>query len=688
MKQVQQWNARASVCGGLVLVAGLALAVSSVQAQGPAKVGAVAQSGVSVGEVILAAIAPQPGDAQAARVAGTQPDQYIAVPGEMEFMGELIVRPIQVEDAVAQGMAPAQASAQRDQAIARLAPLVQYTLDVVDHHIIRVPAGVTENEMSQFLMATGQYQYAEPNWRVFPTLVPNDAQYGSQYAHQRMQSEPAWDVTTGNNAVIVAITDTGVRLDHQEFTGRLVSGANSATGTATPQASGGAVDDINGHGTHCAGIAAARGNNAVGVAGVAWTVRIMPVRVSNSTGGSSSSAALQAGAIWAAANGARIVSTSYSGVASASNQTVGAAMRTNNNALWFWAAGNSNVNGGADNYPDLQIVASTDSADAKSSFSNFGPLIDVAAPGSSILSTSNSGPTGYVSLSGTSMACPAAAGAAALILSVNTALSATQVRDILYNNADDLGTAGEDDTFGRGRVNVGRAIADAYRISFPFSAASLPFTEEFASTTIDATRWVFRNTGVIVSANGVNEPSGPNSLQLFSTQRIESNAFNLAGNTTPLTLNFATQARGPATTETLTVEYLSNTNTWITLGVYSGIGGNETNFTSRSVVIPTTAVARHSKFAFRFRANGNATTDNWYIDSIRLGAPGPVCDSLDFNQDGDFPTPLDLEDFINANAGNACATCSTDLDFNNDGDFPTPLDIESFISRSAGGPCL
>ena len=67
---------------------------------------------------------------------------------------------------------------------------------------------------------------------------------------------------------------------------------------------------------------------------------------------------------------------------------------------------------------------------------------------------------------------------------------------------------------------------------------------------------------------------------------------------------------------------------------------------------------------------------------------GAACDSLDFNQDGDFPTPLDLEDFVNAVAGNPCATCSSDLDFNNDGDFPTPLDIEAFISVSAGGPCL
>ena len=76
------------------------------------------------------------------------------------------------------------------------------------------------------------------------------------------------------------------------------------------------------------------------------------------------------------------------------------------------------------------------------------------------------------------------------------------------------------------------------------------------------------------------------------------------------------------------------------------------------------------------------------VGAIVVVASPLACDGVDFNQDGDFPTPLDLEDFINAVAGNVCPTCSSDLDFNNDGDFPTPLDVEAFISVSAGGPCL
>ena len=96
-------------------------------------------------------------------------------------------------------------------------------------------------------------------------------------------------------------------------------------------------------------------------------------------------------------------------------------------------------------------------------------------------------------------------------------------------------------------------------------------------------------------------------------------------------------------------------------------------------------------FAASLKLSATATTNvsGNRASLLRIATTtGPTCDTLDFNQDGDFPTPLDLEDFIAANAGSICSTCSTDLDFNNDGDFPTPLDIEAFISVNAGGPCL
>jgi subtilisin family serine protease len=503
--------------------------------------------------------------------------------------------------------------------------------------------------------------------------VPNDTNYGSQYAHQRVNSEPAWNITNGLSTNIVAVTDTGIRTDHVDFAGLLVSGANSASGTAVAQSAGGLVEDINGHGTHCAGIVGAKGNNGTLVAGMSWNNKIMPVRVSNSSGGGSSLAALQAGALWAAQNGARVVSTSYSGVNTASNQTTGATMRSTYNTLWCWAAGNSNADLGADNYADLIIVASTDSADAKSSFSNFGAAIDVAAPGSSILSTYWGSSTATATLSGTSMACPAAAGVLGLIRSVNTSMTAVQARTFLFNNVDDLGAVGEDNIFGLGRINSGKAVADAYRT---FNATSLPFSDNFDSGSLAINKWCYQDTGVTASTGGVAEPSGTFSANVNAAKRLESNAINLSGNSSNIVFNFATEARGPASGEQMFVEYLNSSNVWVNLATYTSTGVSENVYTSRSLTIPNTAAARHAKFAVRFRAAGNNVLDNWYIDNVFIGAPG--CPA-DFNGD----TSVDFFDYLDFVA--AFSSGSPTADFNGD----TSIDFFDYLDFVAAfsSPC-
>lgn len=605
----------------------------------------------------------QPGDAALISNLGAPPVRWVNVPMVTELQGKMIVRPIIREDLMARGMTEFDADAQVQRAIARLSPLTWNFVPETQHVLINLPAGVDENAMTAFLMSTGEYQYAEPDYIVYPTLIPNDPSYGSQYAHQRVNTEPAWNITTGVAANIVAITDTGIQLDHVEFAGLLVSGANSASGTAIAQSAGGAVDDLNGHGTHCAGIAGAKGNNGTIMAGMSWNNKIMPVRVSNSSGGSSSLTALQAGALWAAQNGARVVSTSYSGVNSASNQTTGATMRSTHNTLWLWAAGNANSDLGGDNYADVIIVASTDSADAKSSFSNFGAAIDVAAPGSSIFSTYRGSSTATATLSGTSMACPAAAGVLGLIRSVNTSMTAVQARNFLFNNVDDLGTAGEDTTFGLGRINAGKAVADAYRT---FNATSLPFSDNFDTGSLPINNWVYQDTGVTASTGGVAEPSGTFSANINTADRLESNAINLAGNSAALTFTFSTQARGPASGEQLVVEYLNSSNTWVNLATYISSGVSESTFTPRTLTIPTGTSARHSKFAVRFRATGNSALDNWYVDNVFIGVPG--CEA-DFNGD----TSLDFFDYLDFvaafSSGNATA------DFNND----TTIDFFDYL---------
>ncbi len=368
------------------------------------------------------------------------------IPGELEFSGELIVRP-----AYAQwGTAPGEAS--RLAAVSPLLPHLIRHYEETGEYVVRVPAGMNENQFSRQLMATGMYQYAEPNWTVYPLFTPNDPQFGSQWHHATMQSTAAWDITFGSQAVTIAVTDTGVLLTHPDLAAVLVPGFNSVSDL--PQASGGQVGDVNGHGTHVAGCAAAIGNNATGVVGAAGNVRIMPIRVSDSSGGGASITNILEGARWAAQNGARVVSSSYSGVTSSAIETSGAVIKSFG-ALYLYAAGNNSADLSSFDYPNVIVVGASDVGDTRASFSAFGLGVDVFAPGVNILSTTRDG--AYGNASGTSMATPVANGVLALIWSANPSLSADQAEKVLFHSCQDLGTLGEDVPWGWGRVNSYRA---------------------------------------------------------------------------------------------------------------------------------------------------------------------------------------------------------------------------------------
>lgn len=424
--------------------------------------------------LLLAALAALSGSVLAQGQPGTAPI-YKEQPGSMEFSGRMIARPLQLNTLLERGFSLEAAQKVRDTAYRNAAYLTLWYVPETDEYIISVPFGSNENVTSRKLMATGAFEYVEPDWIVYPLATPNDPQYPTQWHLPKISAPAAWDLFTGNASIIVAITDTGVRTDHQDLASQLVSGANSASGTAIPQGSGGAVEDINGHGSHCAGIAGARGNNSVGVSGVSWNVKIMPVRVTNSSGGSSSISALTAGARWAADNGARVISTSYSGVSDAAIQTTGNYIKYTRNGIYCWAAGNDNAARTVD-HVDVTIVGATDQNDAKASFSAYGIALDVFAPGVSILSTYNSSSSSYNTLSGTSMACPCAAGTAALIMATNPALTGQQVETILYETCTDLTTApggvGNDGYWGWGRVNASAGVRRSYN-TVPFNPTNM-----------------------------------------------------------------------------------------------------------------------------------------------------------------------------------------------------------------------
>ncbi|MCW5937891.1 MAG: S8 family serine peptidase [Fimbriimonadaceae bacterium] len=382
-------------------------------------------------------------------------------PGVAEFSGQMIVKPLSLETLQRLGKNVIEAEAIRRSAEVMINTETVRHLEVVDFYVVNLPRGEDENSYAQRLMKTGKFEYVEPDWRVYPQFTPNDPRLGSQWSHTNNQSTEAWDIFRGNAAVTVAITDTGVHKFHEDFnnpSSRFVPGYNAVNGI--PEANGGAVQDINGHGTHCAGISAAWGNNGLGVAGVNIEgTKIMPVRVSNSSGGSSNISWLTGGALWAAQNGARIISTSYSGFFSAAVNTTGNTIRNTYNGVWFWAAGNDGAfRDGSVDWVNVVIVGNLQSNNTRAGDSAFGPAIDLFAPGSSIWSTvwsSDNQINTYANFSGTSMASPYAAGVAAMILGSNPNLSGDRVEEILEKTCI---FNGDPNTFGWGRSNLWNAM--------------------------------------------------------------------------------------------------------------------------------------------------------------------------------------------------------------------------------------
>jgi hypothetical protein len=408
----------------------------------------------------------------AASAFGSQsvPALFVAEPKVQEFSGRMIARPWQPDVLLARTGSPAAAAAVRGQAQRLVRGLTINYVPETDEYIIRVPRGDNENTLAQRLMESRAFQYVEPDWIVYPVnTVPNDPLYGQQWHHPKINGPQAWSLFRGNNTITVAICDTGVRLDHVDLAPLLVPGYNAVD--QLPQQNGGQVNDIHGHGTHVAGTAAASTNNGMGVAGVGWNFRIMPVRVSNSSGGGSSIATLTHAGRWAADNGARIINTSYSGVSSSSVQTTGEYIKNTRNGLYIWAAGNSNQNMSGFDHPDVTIVGATTTSDTKASFSNYGLALDVFAPGENIYATAYNGSNSYTTMSGTSMASPVASGVAAMIMASNPSLSSQQVETILYTSCFDLGTPGNDNYWGWGRVDLLAALRQSY-FNFPFFANS------------------------------------------------------------------------------------------------------------------------------------------------------------------------------------------------------------------------
>lgn len=314
---------------------------------------------------------------------------------------------------------------------------------------------ISEELLCEAISATMAVEFAEPDYCITVAGIPNDPQYSQQWHHPRVNSPGAWDITSGRPDVVVAIVDTGVEATHPELVANMkLPGYNTVDNTTNsapcPSANGW-------HGTSVAGLVAAAGNNGVGIAGMGWNVKILPVRVLYPDGSGYISDVAE-GIRWAADQGAKVANVSMITAGSATIDSAAQYLRSKGGVAVL-AAENNGIDAGFPDYASCIYVGATDESDAKTSWSNYGTYIDIVAPGINMRSTYTGG--SYATCYGTSFSAPVVAGIAALIYSVNPSFTPAQVESFIFGSCTDLGAVGEDNVFGHGRVNAAAAVAAA-----------------------------------------------------------------------------------------------------------------------------------------------------------------------------------------------------------------------------------
>ncbi len=443
---------------------------------------------------------------------------------------QLLVKPSQFHAAHARELGPA-----------ALAPFVQAAGVPLEHvrslgmqiQVLRLPQPMSLGEAHAFaarLVEDGVALVAEPDRRVYPSLVPNDPRYEDQWHYHAVNSgnyginlPGAWEVTTGGSSVVVALIDTGIRphvdLDQGilDTSGRVIPGydfiadvptANDGDGrdadpsdpgdwvteaeSRTAAFDGCGVQESSWHGTHLAGTLAAASSNGMGVAAIDWNARLQPVRVLGKCGGYSSdvidglrwAAGLSVPGVPANLTPARVLNMSFNGLGTCSAvpglQEAVDAVRSSQ-AVLMVAAGNEGANADAyfpGNCAGVINVTATTLQGQRASYSNTGDTVVLAAPGGAspngILSTSNDGTTDpgndtYAEMIGTSMATAHVSGVVSLMLSVNPALSPNDVRTILQDTATAFPSEGgcTTSTCGAGIVNAEAAVRAAVGYTAP-----------------------------------------------------------------------------------------------------------------------------------------------------------------------------------------------------------------------------
>ncbi len=313
------------------------------------------------------------------------------------------------------------------------------------------------------------------------SYFPNDLQ-PQQWGLTKVNAVQAWDISKGSPNIKVAIVDNAVSTTHEDLDSIIWTNPGEIPNNFLDDDFNGYTDDVNGydvanydpnpnppasasfnspwvHGTHCAGIAGAASDNAIGIASIGFGISIIPVKASmDATGGNTLERAYE-GVDYAVAAGADIVSMSWGSSGNSATGSLVMSMARSRGIVLIAAAGNNNTSNVfyPAGYPDVIAIGSTDQTDLKSGFSNYGAWVDMMAPGSSIYSSlSDSSNSAYGSLSGTSMACPLVSGLAGLILSAVPNLPPQQVKTALENGCENIDLINPQyiGQMGSGRINA------------------------------------------------------------------------------------------------------------------------------------------------------------------------------------------------------------------------------------------
>ena len=513
-------------------------------------------------------------------------------------------------------------------------------------HIIQFPEGTNIQQVIDAYYKTGIIEYAEPDYVGSGGGMPNDQYYFRQWGLKNdgtfsllpstpgadIDMEKAWDIEQGDSNIVVAIIDSGVKLDHPELAGRIWNNYNEIPDNGIDDDGNGYVDDVQGwdfansdmnptddygHGTNVAGIIGANGNNSIGYAGVDWNCKLMILKaLDNNNYGFYS---WWASAIYYAVdNGAKVINMSLGGSSTSSTLknaikyainngvvVVACMMNTNSNTI-FYPAGFSGV----------IAVGSTDPDDTRSnpffwsstSGSNFGSHISVVAPGNYIYGLNYQSNTNYNSYwGGTSQATPYVTGLASLLLAQDPTRTPAQIKSIIEATAEDQvgnpseDTPGWDQYFGYGRINA-------------FNALSVNLgstTSSQTATACDSYTW----NGNTYTTSGTYRDTIPNTAGCDSLMILN------------LTINNSTSS---SQTITACDGYTWNGNTYTTSGTYRdtipNVAGCDSLMILNLTINNSTSSSQTITACDSYTWNGNTyTTSGTYRDTIPNTAG---CDSL------------------------------------------------------------